>query len=609
MKKKLLTFLSNSYQVPKAVFGLFLISIFLLFGAFSVSAASESIENFRADIDIYQDGQVLVREIIDYNFADNERHGIFRDIPLTAEDGPTLIIDVQSVTDENNTPYNYTVSNDGNVVQIKIGDANKTITGTHTYYIGYRVKNAIRSFDDHEELYWNVTGNNWEVPIKQASAVVNIVQGGAIEVQTKCFTGRRGSQDQNCTASSDLASNFFSISQPLGSKEGLTLVFGFPLETIQNTYFEPPQNNSPQKINTSNSNGSEWLLLSVMFGLPLLGLLLFAIRGIRGWKPKPVIPRSLKGRPITIEYNPPENINALEMGTILDRRVDPGDISAVIIDLAVKGFLKIKYITTTTFFLKRNQFELVKLQDAHNIEDESYRDIFNMFFENKDTYKVGDFHDGSILGNKIRVFTKEFKEKMFKIGYFDINKKGSFQRFLIFFIIINIISLGFKKIIEAKTGEIDFTDPYILFGTSIYIIYFYRRLSGGSRDPISDKGTEILSKTLGFKEFLELTEKDKLELLNAPNLKPETFEKFLPYAMVLGVEEKWAKKFENIYDQAPVWYEDPNATHFNSLALASISSNLNTALGHSIRYTNSSSSGFSGGSSGGGSGGGGGGSW
>lgn len=125
------------------------------------------------------------------------------------------------------------------------------------------------------------------------------------------------------------------------------------------------------------------------------------------------------------------------------------------------------------------------------------------------------------------------------------------------------------------------------------------------------KGIEAFIKTLGFREFLYLTEKDKLALLDAPDLRPETFEKFLPYAMVLGVEEEWAKKFEGIYNTAPLWYSDPTSSVFTSTMLVGNLSNFNTSFNHVCAITSPrSSSGFSGGGfSGGGGGGGGGGSW
>jgi len=128
---------------------------------------------------------------------------------------------------------------------------------------------------------------------------------------------------------------------------------------------------------------------------------------------------------------------------------------------------------------------------------------------------------------------------------------------------------------------------------------------------LTPRGISTLGKILGFREFLQLTEKDKLQLLNAPELQPEMFERFLPYAMVLGVEDKWAKKFEGIYNTIPNWYEDPTAASFNSYVLARNLTLFNGSFNQVFNITSPrSSSGFGGGGfSGGGSGGGGGGSW
>ena len=132
-------------------------------------------------------------------------------------------------------------------------------------------------------------------------------------------------------------------------------------------------------------------------------------------------------------------------------------------------------------------------------------------------------------------------------------------------------------------------------------------------DILTPQGLVVLGKILGFKEFLQLTEKDKLRLLDAPELQPETFEKFLPYAIALGVEDKWAQKFATIYNTIPGWYEDPTITIFNSNVLVNnlnlFNNTLNFAFNINAVGTNGGGGFSGGGGSGGGSGGGGGGSW
>lgn len=115
-------------------------------------------------------------------------------------------------------------------------------------------------------------------------------------------------------------------------------------------------------------------------------------------------------------------------------------------------------------------------------------------------------------------------------------------------------------------------------------------------------GNQILGKLKGFKNFLETTEKDKLEAMVMQD--PSYFYNILPYTYALGVSDKWIKKFETISLQAPSWYDSP--TGFNVFAFGSFMNNTMTSAQKSMSSSSSSSSG---GSSGGGSGGGGGGSW
>lgn len=130
---------------------------------------------------------------------------------------------------------------------------------------------------------------------------------------------------------------------------------------------------------------------------------------------------------------------------------------------------------------------------------------------------------------------------------------------------------------------------------------------------VTKKGAELKENILGFKDFLSVTETDRLKFHNAPEKTPESFEKFLPYAMVLGVEKEWSKQFEGIYNQQPNWYEDSSGRMFNAMILSSIVSDFSSSATAAMSSQPSSAagggSGFSGGGGGGGFGGGGGGSW
>jgi uncharacterized membrane protein YgcG len=575
-----------------------LLSAILGFGRVSYANA-ETIDNFYVQIGVKSDGSASVSETITYNFGTNQKHGIFRDIPLTAKDGPTLVIDVLGVADESGQPYQYTESTANNILDIKIGDPSVLISGIKTYVIDYRVYNAMRTFPDHDELYWNATGNRWSVRITQASASVTWPIPTTASSTTACFTGVQGSMDKNCISSGAGNIANYSASQSLGVGEGLTIVAGVPRGYINNVYVAPPAGNS------SGASGGSALLIPlfvfIMIGFSIFAKVLFAIRS-GGTKPKPVIPRELKGRPVVVEYNSPDNLPPIEIGTLLDRRVDITDISSVIMDLAVRGYLKIRYtVEVIKFFPDKKDFELIKLKDGADLAHPADKTIFAMLFSGRDSIKLSDLQQTkTVFQGAIKEIKETVEGRMFEEGYFDKEAKENAKKMS-----------GWGLTLFMGLFVLSILDVPFAFSVPVLISALSLMIAGGKlNNKLTAQGVTTLGKILGFREFLQLTEKDKLALLNAPELKPEIFEKFLAYAMVLGVEDKWAAKFEGIYNATPNWYEDPTATRFSSVMLANNLILFNSSFNQVFNITSPrSSSGFSGGSSGGGSGGGGGGSW
>ena len=167
-------------------------------------AQSELISSFHSNIIISEDATVTITETVLYDFGTERRHGIFRDVPVIYENTEgrkfRVSLSIQSVTDEEGRPYQYEVSSYGNDTRIKIGDPDKTVTGEHTYIITYTARGVITYFSDHDELYWNVTGNGWEVPIDRAEATIvfdtSIKERALPEVRVDCFTGAEGSTER-----------------------------------------------------------------------------------------------------------------------------------------------------------------------------------------------------------------------------------------------------------------------------------------------------------------------------------------------------------------------------------------------------------------------------
>ncbi|MGC8776054.1 MAG: DUF2207 domain-containing protein [Minisyncoccia bacterium] len=580
-----------------------IVGVLLTFFGFhpAVRAEAEAINNFKANITIQKDGSVFVTENIIYNFGSNQKHGIFRDIPLTAVNGPQLNINVYGVNNEVGQPYQYTTSITNNVLRIKIGDPNVLVTGIKTYVISYQVYNAIRTFNDHDELYWNVTGNQWPVAIQNANASVVLPDASISNVRMDCFTGPQGSTQKNCTFNQSGSNVNYSTTQPLNVNEGLTIVLGFPLGYIDNTYMPPQQTYSIPNTSTPNINFGFlfFLIFILVIVIPITWL-------VKRTKPKPVIPSELRSQPVVVEYNPPDNLTPIEIGTLLDRRVDITDISSVIMDLAVRGYIKIRYTAQEIrFWSGKKDFELIKLKDGADLVHPADKIIFELLFSNRDSVKLSDLiEQKTTFQSDIKKIQKNIEQHLYNEGYFDQASENKLKK-LKTFVTTVILFIGFF-ISKIFLSGFEFIFIALFVGIVIVLSVMMVKLS----HKLTSKGISTLRKILGFREFLQLTEKDKLQLLNAPELQPEMFEKFLPYAMVLGVEDKWVQKFEGIYNAIPNWYEDPTMNRFNSYALTHNLKLFNSSFNQVFNITSPrSSSGFGGGSSGGGSGGGGGGSW
>jgi hypothetical protein len=210
--------------------------IFLSF-AFFFKVSAEEIGNFRADLTINKDGTINVKETIDYDFGPLERHGIFRYIPQikTNSEGKKYLMEISdfSVTDDSGALYQYKITYENGEVELKIGDPDKTITGTHQYIISYKVSGGLTYFSDHDELYWNATGNGWDIPINRVLVNVQLPEiTDDSAMRMACYTGVEGSKDSNCSYSLENGKALFQTSTALSGGEGLTVVYGFPKNIV-----------------------------------------------------------------------------------------------------------------------------------------------------------------------------------------------------------------------------------------------------------------------------------------------------------------------------------------------------------------------------------------
>ncbi|MFA5134599.1 MAG: DUF2207 domain-containing protein [Patescibacteria group bacterium] len=567
-----------------------LFSIAFLFVAGTVvlgfdAQAQELIDDFHSLIAISHDGTVTVTETITYDFGPFERHGIYRTIPYSYNRDGTkykISVGILGVSDETGTAIPYTVERSFGAVNLKIGDPDKLITGQHTYAITYTLERVINFFEDYDELYLNITGNGWEVPMNAVSAAVEVPGVSAQNLQYTCFTGALGLQQQYCTMTAADGSVRFDVDGSLSAYEGLTAVVGFPKGVVA----EPTADELIKRFIQDN-----W-----PFVLPLLLIgVLVSLWYTRGRDPH-------VASTIVPQYESPEGIPAGELGTVVDEKVDMHDVSASIIQLAVKGYIKLKEISKDEKARKPDDYEIIKLKEPDAVLKEYEKIILDGIFKSGETSKKI-----SKLKNKFYVELPKIKKAMYKLVVADGFFPTAPDRVRTCYAVISIFILPLAFVIMAAFQN-------ILAGISTGIVGIVAIILSQAMPRKTIRGAEIHKQILGFKWFLSVTETERLKFHNAPEKSPKQFEELLPYAMVLGVEDEWAKQFAGMYLTPPEWYEGHHAGAFGAAYLASslhsLSTSTNSAMGSRPSSAGSGRSGFSGGGfSGGGFGGGGGGSW
>jgi len=302
------------------------LSCLLLVCFFTSRAWGWTIENFTSEITLGNDSTLTVNEHITVDFQLESKHGIYRDIPVRYKRGAVnynLRLKVISVTDQDGTDHPYETSRKGTYASIRIGDPSRYVRGIQTYDVSYRVERGINYFNDHDELYWNVTGDEWDVTIGEAKALINLPDEiDQKEVTWKSFTGPRGSTSSKARVYWE-GSRLVATLDNIGPREGLTIVVSIPKGyLIQPGIF--------LRILWLVQDNGFFLVPVIVF------VLMFLLWFTRGRNPK--IERS-----IMVKYRPPPELTPSEAGTLMDERADLTDITAMAIDLAVRGYMKNKF--------------------------------------------------------------------------------------------------------------------------------------------------------------------------------------------------------------------------------------------------------------------------
>ena len=547
---------------------------------------AELIRHFDAHITPHEDGSFTVIETIQYDFETAFRHGIFRDIPKSHPQEASvwykdryLDIELQSVQ-MNGGPVPHEVTNLKSEFSIKIGDPNQEIAGLHTYTIVYKVTGGLSYYEGTTEIYWNVTGHDWPVPILEATARVDTSRSLLLP-QRFCYLGFHG--ETNSCRSVKATSTYVLFKAPF-MEPGMGLTIGQELDA-----------NKVAMVVLEHSPAWLYWLFGILGWFGLVGGLVYRYKTAH----KPVAT-------VVSQYEPYEDFKPMFTGVLIDGHLDNKDITAGLVYLAEQGFLKIKKTDKKVLlFFEVDDYEVTLLKEVGEVETHFLRDVLLLLFDEYDV--VGK----TVSLSKLKSDSTKRQENSKKVRQLrdavldDLIQRGYFERLLPFSTLIVILVAALFAVpfilpfLLPFLSSIVFPIVILIIGTLVVAAFAYQRRTG--------KGYEARNHLKGFKEFLSVTEKDRLKFHNAPAKNPEQFMRFLSYAIALGVEKEWSEVFKDIQIANPDWYEGGGA-HFSAAALSSDIGAFSSAFTQSTSNPDSSGSG-GGGFSGGGGGGGGGGSW
>lgn len=549
-----------------------------------VVVQAESIKSFVSDITLSSDGSFLVTETITYDFEGKERHGIFRTLPTShPQQNESFFkerivdIDIKSITIDDK-PETFSLNENLGELSVKIGNPDQVISGEHVYTIEYVVQGGLFYYDSGEvDLYWNATGNDWEVPIDNALVRVYDPEGVALP-EYECYFGPIGAKE-NCSAI--LGKGAFEFG-PVSLKEGegLTVAQAVEPTTVDRLILE---------------RLSLWLLWIITALVWLVVLSWFSYRHVVKYK---------TNQTVVAQYEPYQDLKPMYTGVLFDGRVDSRDITAGIVYLAEQGFFKIKHTGRKMFFFfETDDYEISILKPYSELQTDFQKTLFLLLFNEKAT--IGS----SVLLSDLAKNTSKQKEnykllnQLKEAAETDLISQGFFEykwrkQALVGISLLAtlIILLGLNALIGAVMLAPMMISIFTFLMSLIILTVSYRRRTR--------KGYEALNYLKGFKEFLSVTDKERFKFHNPPKKSPEQFMKYLPYAIAFGVEKEWAEVFKDISIPEPTWY-DGQGSGFSAVYL---SQSLGT-FGTSVASASAATASSGGGSSGGGAGGGGGGSW
>jgi uncharacterized membrane protein YgcG len=577
----------------------------------------ESTPQFDVSIVIERSGDLEITETIVQQFGSMRRHGILRYIPnrLPYDDEFDRVypIDLLSVrASPPGTPDDVeTTEENGNFV-IRIGDPDTTITGRHTYEIVYRVRGAMNGFADHDELFWNAIGDRWE----QSIAEMNVRVSGATDVtRVACYRGAFGSTTRCDHAQITKKGDAVFSQSNLPAFQAMSVVIALPRGTVASTAPILDERWSLDKAfaRTPTSVGGGIGLLALIVGgvgtlmwrrgrdVRFRGSQVDQVMGGPVDAETQVVPLFEKGTSV-VEFAPPEGIRPGQVGTLVDEVANTLDVSATIVDLAVRKYLVIEEIPKT-WLLGKADWNLRLLPEPADDKLLSYeKKLLDGLFEDGDQVELSALR--KTFAERLQTVKDALYDDMVSRKWFLRRPDRVRQIWVVIGALSLSIGIGITILLASFTRFGLLGIPFVIGGILLLI--------GANKMPArTAKGTAVTRRVNGFRVVIEKAEEHMSRWAEQENV----FTRFLPYAVVFGVTDKWAKAFESL-GQLPsdtTWYVSSRPFVYAQFADSIDSFSVTTSGTIASTPAGSGSSGFGGFGggvgAGGGGGGGGGGSW
>jgi hypothetical protein len=573
--------LARKGRIKPRLYGILAVAAIVLAFGSPLAAKSWRITDFQDTIAVNPDGSAVVTEHITLTFV-GEWHGIHRIVPIEYP-GPNrtnyeLFIDITSVTDGvgGKLKYDSSTSGGNRDLKIYIPDA---VDATRSVEIVYNVRNGTRFFDTYDEFYWGVTGNDWPVPIDHAAAIVTFPGTAASSLEAQAFTGIYGSTEHDATATVEGAIATFETTSRLPMRGGMTIDVYIPKGILH----------QPSALTRFF-----WFIGGnpiVFFPVVTLAVM-FPLWWFKGRDPDP-------GISVAPLYEPPKGVSPAECGTLLDDKIHPRDITSTMVDLAVRGYIKIEETAEKGLVFTHKDYVFHLLKPREQWTDLAPHE--SVMLEN--IFAAGSETSLSSLKNRfytaVPIIRADIMSALKRKGIYllDPESANGYSIAAAFAILVPFALLQYF-------GWANFFNSALLLGVcvplSVLIWWLFARVM--TAKTLAGARTHIA--VLGFQEFMNRVDAERLKVMP-----PTIFEKFLPYAMALGVEHHWAQAFAGIVKDPPSWYVGPGympGMGFNPIFFSSSMQSMTTDMHQvfvSAPRAASTGSGFGGGGSGFGGGG------